>query len=59
MTAALTRYFPTERFERLDNVMRSQNWDWRHYTGTSIWRVATVNGIPFSARTTRHSLMAS
>lgn len=59
VASSLPSHCPPEPLECLDHYLRTKQRNWRHYTATSICLVATVKGIPCSARTSRHSLMAS
>lgn len=59
MTALLTNNLPTKSLKGPDNVSGWENGNRRHYTTTSICRVVTVSGIPISARTSKHCLIAS
>lgn len=56
---ALTGEIPAQFLKDFDDCGRTEKGNRRHYTVTSISRVVTVKGIPFSDRTSRHSLMAS
>lgn len=55
----LTSHLPAELPEGADHLTRAKNRDRGHQTRTSTSRVVTINGRPFSARTSRHSLIAS
>lgn len=59
VASALTGDIPTQLLKGFDDCGRTENRNRGHYTVTSISRVVTVKGIPFSDRTSRHSLMAS
>ncbi len=37
-----------EAVVKIISDLDATDWDWRHYTKTSIWRAVTVSGIPFS-----------
>ena len=59
MATSLPRDLPTQALKRANNFARSKQREKRHQTATSTSRVVTVNGIPSSARTARHSRMAT
>ena len=59
VTAALTGDTPTQALKCPDDLARAQQRNRRHQTATSTWRVEIVNGMPFSALTSRHAWMAS
>ena len=57
--APFSSHLPTQLLKSSDYFLRSEERDRRHQTGTSTSRTATVSGMPFSARTAKHSWMAS
>jgi len=59
VTAMLARDLPAQVFKRANNLSRSKQRDSGHQTNTSTSRVVTVGGMPSSARTARHSRIAS
>ena len=59
MAALLPNHVPIESLEGRDNLGGRENGKRWHYTATSTCRVVTVSGIPISARTSKHCLIAS
>ncbi len=55
----LTHQLPTIPSKHADNIPSAQCWQRRHQTVTSTCCVSTVNGMPRSARTSRHAAIAS
>src|SRR3954447_12926472 len=50
---------PSQFFEDSDHISGIQHGERGHQATTSIWRVSIVSGMPRSARTSRHCLIAS
>ena len=59
VASALSRYGPAQRFERANNFAGAKYRNLLLQVTTSTCRVSMVNGSPFSARTSRQSVMAS
>src|SRR5208282_389563 len=59
VAATLSGDLPAELLKGSGHLFRPEDGNRRHQAGTSISRVVTVRGIPRSARTSRHSRMAS